>query len=422
MTAKNSREVRRTPASETSLSRILYANATADLYGASQSLLDLISHLDRRRYHPVVLLPSGGPLTSLLQAQDATIVIEPDLAVIRRGTLRGRKIPRLVASLLPSVWKCVGHIREHAVAVVHTNTAVILTPAVAARICGVPHVWHVRETFNEFPRSWALYSRLLIWLSSQTVCNSTDVKNQFGKLIMKYGKTIVTIPNGLDVERFDRVILRPELVRERYGLNKEALIVCIGRINSWKGQEVLIAAYSLIKDKIPPTKLLIVGDPFPGNEAYLSALHALVQKLGLEGNVVFTGFVEDIPSLLAACTLFVLPSTNPEPFGRVILEAMAMRVPVIATRAGGPLDIIQDGISGILVPARDELALADAIQEVMTRPPDAWKSLQDAARERVVRFFSAERTAGAIQEIYQSLLSGVNPVGATKVDYGRSKL
>jgi glycosyltransferase involved in cell wall biosynthesis len=398
-------KIKMTPTKNTNLSNILYANPTADLYGASQSLLDLIAHLDRRLYHAVVLVPSDGPLVPLLQAHDATIVIEPDLAVVRRGTVKGPSLFRLLTSLLPSVWKCVKHIRKHGTAVVHTNTALIVTPAIASRICGVPHVWHVRETFNEFPRLWAAYSRLIVWFSSCVVCNSTAVRNQFGKLLVKHKKSIVTILNGLDVERFDRAIKKRESIVERFAPNKEALIVCIGRINSWKGQEILIASYSLIKDKLGPTKLLIVGDTYPGNEACLRDLRTLVHKLGLEADVVFTGFIGDIPSLLSACALFVLPSTNPEPFGRVILEAMAMRVPVIATNAGGPLDIIQDGVSGILVPPGDRRALAGAIQQVMTGPPERCVSMRESARERVIRCFSAESTTAAIESVYRSLLT-----------------
>jgi len=393
------------PTANTNLSNILYANPTADLYGASQSLLDLIAHLDRRLYHAIVLLPSDGPLVSLLQAHDATIVIEPNLAVVRRGTVKSRSFFRFATSLLPSIWKCANYIRRYRVAVVHTNTAVVITPAIAARICGVPHVWHVRETFNEFPHLWAAYSRLIVWLSSRVVCNSTAVRKQFGKVLDSHARRISIVFNGLDVVQFDRAIQRREAVLERFAPNNESLIACIGRINSWKGQEILIASYSLIKDKIPPTKLLIVGDTYPGNEAYLHALRTLVHELGLEVDVVFTGFIEDVPSLLSACALFVLPSTNPEPFGRVILEAMAMRVPVIATNAGGPLDIIQDGISGILVPPGDKRALADAIRHVMTGPPERSESLRDAARERVIRCFSAESTTAAIQALYQGLLT-----------------
>jgi len=411
-----------TPATRTNLSNILYASPTADLYGASQSLLDLVAHLDRRCYHAVVLLPSEGPLAPLLQAHGATVVIEPNLAVVRRGSVKGRSLFRFVTSLLRSIWKCVNHIRKYRIAVVHTNTALIFTPAIASSICGVPHVWHVRETFNEFPRLWAPYSRLLVRFSSCVICVSTAVRNQFGKLLDKRGTAIVTIFNGLDVEQFDRAIRRPETILERYTRHKEALIVCIGRINSWKGQEVLVASYSLIKDQLPPTKLLIVGDTYPGNESYLFALQTLVHQLGLKTDVIFTGFVEDIPSLLSACALFVLPSTNPEPFGRVVLEAMAMRVPVIATNAGGPLDIIQDGISGILVPPRDKSALADAILQVMTGPPEKFESMRDSARERVVRCFSEESETGEIQEIYRSLLTKKKGVRAATFNYLMSRL
>jgi glycosyltransferase involved in cell wall biosynthesis len=101
---------------------------------------------------------------------------------------------------------------------------------------------------------------------------------------------------------------------------------------------------------------------------------------------------------------------------------MAMRVPVIATNAGGPLDIIQDGISGILVPPRDKSALADAILQVMTGPPEKFESMRDSARERVVRCFSEESETGEIQEIYRSLLTKKKGVRAATFNYLMSRL
>ena len=241
--------------------------------------------------------------------------------------------------------------------------------------------------------------------SSHVICISNDVQKQFGRLLERYGEKVHKIFNGLDLERFDRERKDAVGILKRYDLREEdRLILCIGRINSWKGQDVLIRSYRHVREKVPRTRLLIVGDTFPGNEKYLISLRRLVQTCNLEDGVIFTGFVRDVQSLLAAGSVLVLPSTVAEPFGMVVLEAMAMRLPVIATDAGGPKDIIENGVSGLLVPPKDERALGEATVKVLKMDPRVRESMQVAGRARVAKFYSLNRTVEAIEELYARTL------------------
>jgi len=201
-------------------------------------------------------------------------------------------------------------------------------------------------------------------------------------------------------------------VRQRYGIGtREHLVACVGRIGRGKGQQCLLRAYALARAKIGPSKLFIVGDAFPGNESVLQSLLDLVGELDLRGEVIFTGFVEDVASVLGAADTFVMPSTVPEGYGMVLLEAMAAGVPLITTNAGGPLDIIGDSECGLFVPPGDEQALAAAICR-LAADEEMRARFRRAGRTRVETISSPRIVAERVQAVYRGLLrSGKSPHG-----------
>jgi glycosyltransferase involved in cell wall biosynthesis len=379
---------------------ILYVNAVADLYGGSRALLDLIARLDTARYRPLVLVPSDGPLVKHLNECNVVTVTLPQLAIVRRKILHWRTFARFAVSSIVSVWQIVALIFRYRVHLVHTNVGIIFAPAVAAAICGVPHVWHVREFMNERPKLWAIYSRLIVALSSRVICTSTATRRQFESLLVRYGDTIQVICDGLDSRKFQL----SDVVAQRREGRQSNVIITIGRISVGKGQRVLMRAYARVHANHPDWQLVIVGDSFPGNELDSVALHKLANELGIYDFVRFTGFVEDVRSLLSRSQIFVLPSVIPEGFGLVALEAMAMGVPVIAPRLGGPLDIIEDGVSGILVPPGDDNALSDAIEKLVSDPLRR-QSMSIAGRKRCLGSFPVEQTAALVQDLYRTILT-----------------
>jgi glycosyltransferase involved in cell wall biosynthesis len=178
----------------------------------------------------------------------------------------------------------------------------------------------------------------------------------------------------------------------------------VGRLVPWKGQEVFLRALARVAPHVPNLKALIVGEPDPPTEtAYLQQLLTLTQKLGLSDIVRFTGFQSDIPAVMASLDVLVHSSSSPEPFGIVVIEGMAAGKPVVATSAGGVLDIIKDGQSGLLVPPEDDRAMAEAILE-LARDQDLAVRMGAEARQRVVTRFTAVQYAQAVQDIYRSML------------------
>lgn len=379
--------------------KILFAHNTSDLYGASRSLISIVQSLDPSLATPVVVIPEDGPLKTVLDDLGVEVHVQPSLSIITRSKFNVRGLVPLLAGIPRSALQLRSLIRERGIDVVHTNTAVILSPALAAKWAGVPHIWHIRESFLEFRRLWPLYARFILALSQRVIAISTQVAEQFPR-----SEKIALVFNGLDTAEFqvDRGALRRDF-RARSGLGDEPVIGCVGRIKLVrKGQEVLVKAAALLKQRGIRARYLIVGAPFPGNEAHLVDLQKLVKELGLQDDVVFTGDMEDVRPAYAAMDMLILPSVHPEPFGKVVLEAMAMGLPVIATRQGGPLEAVVEGETGFLVPSADDQALADRIGQLVA-DEELRRSCGEAGRERVATHFTVPAMMSRIEAIYRKL-------------------
>jgi glycosyltransferase involved in cell wall biosynthesis len=380
--------------------RILYVHNSADIYGASRSLTRLLSGLNRRRFEPTVVLPGPGPLERLIQSTNVTVFLDPTLAIVDRYTNRFR----LLCHRFPiSTWRLYRLIRNRGIGLVHTNTAVMFSPALAAKLAGVPHVWHVRESFEEFRGGlWQIYSGYMRAMSDKIVCVSNAVAQQFGK-----SEQALVLHNGVSLDEFavDQASLRSDF-RLRFGIDQRDFVAaCIGRIK-WKrkGQEDVVRAAALLRDDGTPVTLLIVGEPWPGNESHLQRLRALVSELDLQQHVVFTGELSDARQVYAASDLIVLPSAQPEPFAGVVLEAMAMRKPVVATAIGGSLDQVVDGQTGYLVPPAAPRALAEKIRAIKD-DPELGTRLAEAGMDRVRTHFGIQQMVAKLETIYADVLT-----------------
>ncbi len=206
---------------------------------------------------------------------------------------------------------------------------------------------------------------------------------------------ITVVPNGIDPLRAPDAAQKIEIRRE-LGIAEEApFIFCAARLRAEKGLDFLIAAMPQIVSAHPQTRLFIAGDGDLESE-----LKAQVKELNLSNSIQLLGYRSDATRLMGAADLFVLPSPA-EPFGLVIIEAMAQGVATIATRAGGPLEIIEDGLSGQLVKPADAPDLAAAIIELLFDSARR-AALGERALGRFNAHFTAERMAAATVEVYRS--------------------
>ena len=380
--------------------RILYVNNSADLYGASRALLRILSPLQARGFEPVVILPERGPLLERMEALGIKVVVEPGLSIVDRASCKSFRFVSFLLCFPLSVLRLYRLIRRERIALVHTNTAVMPSPALAAWLAGVPHVWHMREMFDEFRSGWKLYWRYLHAFSTRIPCMSEAIAAQFPNR----SKTCVLF-DGLPLEEYPRAALNSRSeAKAKFQLGTAPVIGCVGRIKFVrKGQEVLVQAAALLKQRGLAAKLLLVGAPAPGNEEHGERLRNLIHDLGLDGDVVLTGELADPKPAYAAMDIFVLPSAQAEPFGLVVLEAMAMGCPVVATAIGGPLSIVAEGETGFLVPPGDAKALADKL-EVLLRDNALRERMASAGRARLEDKFSFANTVNELEVLYSEVL------------------
>lgn len=209
---------------------------------------------------------------------------------------------------------------------------------------------------------------------------------------------------SVDLQRF-LTVNGSEHLRNEIDLKPDAFVVTlIGRLQKWKGQETFLKAAALVSEKVPLARFLLVGGPtFTDEQIYENSLREQARELGIEDRVTFMGHRDDIPNVMAASDVFVHASTEPEPFGVVIVEAMAAGKPVIATHGGGPEEIVLDGHSGFLVPARDADSLANKLLALFADP--ALRSrMGEEGRRRAVERFSQDQLIQNIEALVKELM------------------
>jgi glycosyltransferase involved in cell wall biosynthesis len=225
---------------------------------------------------------------------------------------------------------------------------------------------------------------------------------------------MVIIPNGVDLSIFSPAKYDRNSVREEFGIGAdEPLVGSIGRLDQGKGQEELIRAAGDVVAEFLDCKFLIVGEKTKGEGSEFSnKIRNLISRLGLERNVILTGFRPDAPRILRALDVFAFPSYK-ETFGMSLLEAMAMQVPVIATDSGGVPEILDYGKCGILVPPQAAGPVAAAIKKLL-RAPELAQKMVSLARTRVEEQYDLQLTLDRIEDLYYGLSGRKLPVETSR--------
>lgn len=377
---------------------ILLVSNSSDLYGASRSLLRLATRLKERGHQPLVLLPDAGPLGGRLRSAGVRSVLFPSLRVITRPVLASWRLLPWLAGFLPSAIALARLIKREKIDIVHTNTGVIVSSALAARFAGCPHVWHIRDWFQEFGPLWKPYSRYILANADRVLCVSQAIAGQFPG-----SDKIEVLNNGFDLAEFPEPDTSERAAaKTAWGLkNGELVVGTVGRIKfKRKGQEFLLQAAKILRERGTNITCLLAGGPAPGAEEQIGQMKHLAEKLGVQA--IFTGELPDARSAYAAMDIFVLPSAQPEPFGGVVMEAMALGLPVVGTNIGGTTEQVSDGETGFLVPPADPEAMAAAIAK-LAADPGLRQRMGSNGRQRVAEKFNIRDMTTRIVTLYESL-------------------
>ncbi|HKB26083.1 MAG TPA: glycosyltransferase family 4 protein, partial [Methylomirabilota bacterium] len=359
---------------------VIVSNHAEIVGGGEESLLGLLGALDRARWTPAVVVPAEGAVAARARALGGAVHVIPLPSLRRPG---------------PALARSVGALRRlvtaTAAALVHANgSRAMAYGGVAARLAHRPVIWHVRIGERD-----PLLDRALGWLADRVIVISHAVARRFPRAL---ARKVRVVPNGADLERFAP---RPPSARLRAALgipDGTPAVVSVGRFVALKGYGHLLDAAAALDAERPGVHWILVGDG-----ELRADLEARARSLGLAARVHFTGWRDDIPDLMALGDLLVLPSLA-EPFGRVLIEAMAMARAVVATSAGGVPEIVVHGETGLLVPPADPRALAAAVRELLDDPARAAR-LGAAGRRRAQAEFGLARHAAAVGALYDELLS-----------------
>jgi len=373
--------------------RVLYVDHANFMGGAEQSLLLLLKNLDRETFEPLLASTPTSPLAQ------AAAEIGVQVVPVPMDRLRGvTNLLTVAGRLLQGVRTLASAIRQEDVDIVHTNVMrASIYAALAARLTRRPLVWHVRDIHHE-----GLYVRLMSRLADRIIVISRAVASPLPS--WSAVKTTL-VYNGLDLAEFDPQCTDGRPFRREIGVPDHALLVGqVAWLAPWKGQHLFVEAAAQVAEAHPEVRFVIIGGL--ADERYTAYGEQLRQQAyaALGDRLIFAGPHSPIAPVMAGLDLLVHTAQD-EPFGRVLVEAMALHVPVVALAGGGVEEIVEDGPTGLLVSDRDPAALAQSILALLEDKARR-EAMGRQGRRRVERHFNAAFLTRQVETVYRSLIEG----------------
>ena len=341
--------------------KILFVDHTAVLGGAELSLLDLVSVYG---HNSEVLLFADGALRKSLISRGVKVAI----AKASDFTLNLRSSGGISAiKSLPEIWWLAGQVAQKAqnFDLIYANSQkAFITSALATLRGSTPVVWYLQDIvtakhFSKLNRNIAVF--LANKFAKRVIVNSEAT----GKAFVSAGgkpELVRVVYNGFYSEPFETVAQAAgSNIRQELNIGDAPVVGLFSRLSPWKGQHILLSA---IKE-LPQVHILLVGDALFGEQEYVSYLKSITDEWKLADRVHWLGFRDDIPTLMKACDIIVHTSTEPEPFGRIIVEGQLSQRPVIASGAGGALELIDSETTGLLFTPGDSNALKNQIEKLI---------------------------------------------------------
>lgn len=376
--------------------RVAYIDHTAKWSGGEVALYNILTNIGSQ-IDPLVILAEEGALADRLRERGIDVRVVPLDESVRTRNRNAVNLgaPSAALKLLSYGRRLAPLLKREQVACVHTNSLKsALYGAIAAKLAGVPLIWHIRDHIGPpylkpvVAKTIRLLSRLLpngVIANSHSTLNALELPRT-KKTLVVYSAFAKAIGGGRGREQ-----------------GKDFNVLLVGRLAHWKGQHVLLQAAKSFK---PDTrvKFWLAGDALFGEDTYKQELLKMIEQDGLT-NVSLLGHVDDIQGLMQQADLLVHTSITPEPFGQVIVEGMAAGLPVIASNEGGPVEIVVPGETGLLIRPGDPAVLAESIAWMLEHPEER-RQMAERGVKRVKEHFVIENTVKDIVDYYKGLLAG----------------
>jgi len=280
--------------------------------------------------------------------------------------------------------------------IVHLNNSILHNHdwMLASMLRNIPCITHERGINNFFPSLARFFGKRL----NAIICISEAVKQNMRAHGVDY-ENMVTIHNGFDP---DTAVVRttPEAIRERHGIREGDLTLgIVGNIKEWKGQETVVRSIDIVRKTFPNVKCLIVGDTSEGDRHYEKRIRDLIDRMDLTRNIIFTGFQKNVPDYINVMDILIHASIDPEPFGRVLLEGMALKKPLVGANGGAVPEIVEEGVSGLTFIPGDPESLAAAISSIAS-DRSRMKRMGEMGYLRLMERFHIRQNLESTERIY----------------------
>ena len=368
--------------------KILILHSSNDLYGASKIFIQTCDLLHNANYEIHVMLPSKGPLDELI---DKNILINyHNLGVLRKKYLNPLGLFNRFIINIKAISFLSDYVKKNKINLVYTNTSTIISAAVAAKKNKIPSLFHV----HEIPISNKIYEifigKIINRYSSKVLTVSESVKKHWLKYIEV--KKIERIYNGIIFSKTDSLV-------ERERDQDDFVITSVARIIPYKGHSYLIDIANELIKKSTKFKFLILGDTLSSYVSYEKSMKQKVKDIGLENQIKFLGFREDVSSIFKQSDLFIHPAISPDPLPTVLFESLYNELPSVATNLGGAIEILDNGNNGLLIPYNDPKKAANLIYEYCTNTKLQKKHLENSKKNFKINFSSELFNKNILKEV-----------------------
>ena len=369
--------------------KLLLLHSSNDLYGASKIFLQLIDLLTKNGFDVHIIIPEKGMLDDFLIKKDIKFEYL-ELGVLRKKYLNPLGlINRLVANIKAIAFLS-NYIKDHSIDLVYTNTSTILSGGIAAKKNGVPSLFHI----HEIPTGNKLYEFLSGKIINRYSSKILTVSNSVKKHWLKYidDKKTERIYNGIIFEKTDSL--------NKMDRNQDDFVITsVARLIPYKGHKYLIDIANELIKKSSKFKFLIVGDTLSSYVSYEKSVKQKVNDLGLENQIKFLGFREDVSSILKQSNLFIHPAIAPDPLPTVLFESLYNDLPSAATNLGGAIEILDKGNNGLLIPYNDSKKAADLINEYCSNTKLQKNHLENSKKNFKINFSSDSFNKNILKEV-----------------------
>lgn len=383
---------------------LLFIHQSGEMYGSDKTLLFLLKYLDKTRFTSVVILPTEGPLKIALENENIKVVIAPVLKLHRKMFS-----VKEIYNFLNDSKKAVSTIdilhKTHHFDIIYSNTLAVLLGIHYARKRKIKHIWHIHEII-ESPKLIKHFFLKLIQVKANTkIIYNSFATSKFWNVNSIIARKSVVILNGL--ESIKKILTEKEIQKIRLNFfnanSNEIVIALIGRINSWKGQSILLEGFVELAKLNTNIKLVFIGSTPPNQDYLIDDLHNKIAEYNITEKVAIIPFQKNIADFWQSIDIAVVPSTEPEPFGLVAVEAMLAKKPVVASNHGGLSEIVVNNETGLLVEPRNVNELIIALQKLIENE-ELRKSFGQKGYEKAIKEFSVEHYTKKIEGIFDAIL------------------